>query len=141
MNRMKSPTRPYVLIIGCNETRLSLRRFVLQTAGFRVLTAEDPELALEQLARGVTVVIGDGRSRLPWQDLTREVRRRDLEVSIVLTDYPLQTAPYVDQVLNEYTAATLVDTLRVLARRRRNAPIPRKPPASETPAIAEVQHA
>jgi CheY-like chemotaxis protein len=137
----KSITRPFVLIIGSDERRLSLRRFVLQTAGFRVLTAEDPELALEQLARGCTVVIGDGRSRLPWQELTREVRRRDLEVSIVLTDYPLQTAPYADQVLNEYTAATLVDTLRVLARRRRNAPIPRKPPASEAVAIAEVQHA
>lgn len=59
----------------------------------------------------------------------------------MLTDYPLQTAPYVDQVLNEYTAATLVDILRVLARRRRNAPVPRRPPASEAAAIAEVQHA
>lgn len=120
--------RKIVLVISTSDITLSLRRFQLHTVGYGVLCARGAQSALECMSEDVVVVLGDGTSALPWDELAAKLKAAAPQAVIFMLNYR-GGSPCVDVVLNDQQAsnANVLDRLRFLARRRTG---PRKKPAA-----------
>jgi len=75
-----------ILCVDDNEQALSVRKFLLETRGYRVLTSLVPEEALERFRRGgIDLVLSDlNMPRMDGNDLARRMKEVAPEVPILL---------------------------------------------------------
>jgi CheY-like chemotaxis protein len=138
-----------ILCVDDNETTLSVRTFLLETRGYRVLTASTSKQALEILERSSTnggpgsldLLIAD--LLLPGMDGNELVRRAKqmhpllpaliVSGTVASSDRALAADAFLPKGAG--TAAELLDKIRALVARKRG---PKKhPPMPSAPAAAQ----
>jgi len=131
-----------ILLVNANERELGMQRFVLETRGYRVLTALDAADALILHARGVDLVLGMARMDrahgpvLDWSAMTRSMKAAH-STPIVMAG-PMLNADELcaaDGVLSEkrLPVCDLLGQVHLLIQRKRG---PRKVAAVLAPAVA-----
>lgn len=145
-----------ILIVDSNEQTLSVRTFLLETRGYRVLTASTPSEALETVER-TGVVAGPGTLDLmiadlllPGMDGNELVRRAKqmyptlptLLVSGTVTSYERALAADAFLPKGASSPIELLEKIRVLVARKRgprkHVLTPLQPQAVPAPVYAEL---
>jgi two-component system response regulator CpxR len=115
-----------ILCIDDNEQALSVRQFMLETRGYRVLSATNPEEALELFAQGgVDLVLSDlVMPRMDGNELIRRMKEVSPEVPMVILSgivKEFERANRADAFLPKgaCTAAEILDRVRMLIARKR----------------------
>jgi two-component system, OmpR family, response regulator CpxR len=80
--------RKTILLVNANERELGMQRYMLETRGYRVLTAEDAAAALALHAEGVDLVLGFADGMLAeWAALAKRMKGVEAEVPILLSTH------------------------------------------------------
>jgi two-component system, OmpR family, response regulator CpxR len=138
-----------ILCVDDNEQVLSVRKFLLETRGYRVATARSAEEAIERFRQGgIDLVLGD--LVMPQMDGNEMVRRmKDIspEVPMILISGSVRNfdrANRADAFLPKGASSPveMLERIRVMIARKRG---PRKVlrpvfAASEAPAFDSVSH-
>jgi two-component system response regulator CpxR len=133
--------RKVILLVNEDEAQLGMQRFMLETRGYRVLTALDVTAALELHAPGVDLVLGfaDGMLKA-WAALAEQMKALRPETAILLLtklkspNARFSLAPLADSVMDGNATSTveLLERVRLMVARKRG---PRKAVVLE-PALA-----
>lgn len=118
--------RKTILLVDVDEQQLSCNRFLLQVAGWRVVTARDAAAALALHDLGVDLVLGfaDGMLR-EWATLAERMKTRRPEIPLLLVTRlesegaRAALAPAADMVLHRFSNAQLLEMVRVQIARQR----------------------
>ena len=128
-----------ILCVDDNEQGLAVRKFLLETRGYRVLTATCPHDAIETLrAGGIDLVLGDLiMPRMDGNEMVRNMKEIAPEVPMMLlsgTVKAFDRACHADAFLPKGACSPveLLERIRVLIARKRG---PRK--ALARPAFAD----
>jgi CheY-like chemotaxis protein len=136
-----------ILCVDDNEQALSVRKFLLETRGYRVLTALDYETALELFrGRGIDLVLSDlVMPRMDGNELIRRMKELAPEVPAILISGSVKAfdrANRADAFLPKGACSPLemLERIRVMVARKRG---PKKSRPSLLPAIdgSELDHA
>jgi two-component system response regulator CpxR len=118
--------RKVILLVDGNEQCLSVRKFMLETRGYRVVEATGAEAALERFAQGgIDLVLSD--LLLPGMDGNEMVRRMKAEapevpallVSGTVRDFARAEAADAFLPKGAVTPSEMVERIRVLLVRKR----------------------
>ncbi|HEY0795902.1 MAG TPA: response regulator [Acidisarcina sp.] len=129
--------RKTILCVDDNEQTLSVRKFMLETRGYRVITASHSEAALELFCDGgVDLVLSD--LAMPYMDgneLVRRMKDHSPDVPMILISGCIKDfdrAGHADAFLPKgaCTPLEMLERIRQLIARRRG---PRKAVAGPTP--------
>ena len=138
-----------ILCVDDNEQTLSIRTFLLETRGYRVLSAASSQAALEILEQTVPgtldLLISD--LLLPGMDGNELVRRAKqmhpalptLIVSGTVTSFDRALAADAFLPKGASSPTELLERIRVLVARKRGPKKQSRPAAIETPGGAETQ--
>jgi two-component system response regulator CpxR len=115
-----------ILCVDDNEQALSVRQFMLETRGYRVLSTTTPEMALELFFQGgIDLVLSDLlMPRMDGNELVRRMKEVHPEVPMVLISGSVKAferANRADAFLPKgaCSAAELLDRIRLLIARKR----------------------
>lgn len=115
-----------ILCVDDNEQALSVRQFMLETRGYRVLSAANAEEALELFAQGgVDLVLSDlVMPRMDGNELIRRMKEVSPEVPMILISGSVKAferANRADAFLPKgaCSAAEILDRIRMLIARKR----------------------
>lgn len=115
-----------ILCVDDNQQALSVRQFMLETRGYRVLSTTIPEEALELFSQGgIDLVLSDlAMPRMDGNELVRRMKELHPEVPIILISGSVKAferANRADAFLPKGTcsAAEILDRIRLLIARKR----------------------
>ena len=118
--------RKTILCVDDNEQALSVRKFMLETRGYRVLTALTGELALETFNNGVVdLVLSDLiMPQMDGNELVRRMKNMQPEVPMILLSGSVKSyerANCADAFLPKgaCTALDVLERVRVMIARKR----------------------
>jgi two-component system response regulator CpxR len=140
--------RKIILCVEDNEQILSIRKFMLETRGYRVLSATCAAEALEQLQGAppgsVDLLLSDLiMPQMDGNELARRAKQQHpclpvLLVSGTVTNFDRATSADAFLPKGACTPAELLDRIRILVARKRG---PKKQPASVAAPPAAMQAA
>jgi CheY-like chemotaxis protein len=133
-----------ILCIDANEQALSVRKFLLETRGYRVKTAMNPEEAIEIFREGsIDLVLSDlTLPTLDGNELVRRMKYISPEVPMVLMSGSVKAydrASNADAFLPKGACAPsdILDKIRVMTARKRgprkHVPMPPSPQSAPMP--------
>jgi two-component system, OmpR family, response regulator CpxR len=115
-----------ILCVDDNEQALSVRKFLLETRGYRVLASLVPEEALERFRQGgIDLVLSDlNMPRMDGNELARQMKEIAPEVPILLMSGCVKAfdrATYADYFLPKGACSPLdvLDRVRMMLARKR----------------------
>lgn len=115
-----------ILCVDDNEQALSVRKFMLETRGYRVLGTTTPEEALDIFCRGgIDLVLSDlVMPRMDGNELVRRMKELHPEVPVMLISGSVKAferANRADAFLPKgaCSAAEILDRIRLLIARKR----------------------
>lgn len=134
-----------ILCVDDNEQALSVRKFLLETRGYRVLVALDAESALEHVHRGgIDLVLSDlVMPRMDGNELVRRIKEISPDVPALIVSgsvHSFERANRADAFLpkGSFTPLELLERVRLMVARKRG---PRKAQPASVPSAIAVEAA
>lgn len=128
-----------ILCVDDNEQALSVRKFLLETRGYRVLTALEADIALDHVRRGgIDLVLSDlVMPRMDGNELVRRIKEIAPELPALIFSgsvHSFERANRADAFLpkGSFTPLELLERIRLMVARKRG-------PRKARPTLAEAE--
>ncbi|HVJ08451.1 MAG TPA: response regulator [Acidisarcina sp.] len=130
-----------ILCVDDNQQALSVRQFMLETRGYRVLSATTPEEALDIFAQGgIDLVLSDLlMPRMDGNELVRRMKELTPETPMILLSGSVKAFDRADRAdaflpKGACSAAEILDRIRLLIARKRG------PKRTTVPHVSAPRH-